>query len=79
MKTQNEKTQTEEPIRLSSFRRDARRTRSGAMERQMRLSFALVALLLAASATIGLTHVKSDPPAQGTAAQSVIASGSSRG
>lgn len=73
-----DKTNLQEPIRLSSFRREATRTRSTCMDRQMRLSFALVTLLLLASATIGLTNF-SAPQAQNASARSAILATSARG
>ena len=66
-----DKTNLQEPIRLSSFRYEATRTRSTGMDRQMRLSFALVSLLLLATATIGLTSF-SAPKAQDASARSAV-------
>lgn len=46
---------TQDPIRLTSFRKNAGRRSATAIDHQFRLSFGLAALLLAASLTVGLT------------------------
>ena len=69
----------EDPIRLTSFRQDASRTRSGAMQRQMHLSFALVALLTLATAAIGISGLYSIRPMQESTAQSTAAPAPARG
>lgn len=53
---------TQDPIRLSAFRKQAQRPRSSAMDRQFRLSFGLVAILLTATLTVGLTTLISAQP-----------------
>ena len=69
----------QDPIRLTSFRQDASRTRSGAMQRQMHLSFALVALLTLATAAIGISGLYSSGPAPDATARSAAAHIPARG
>lgn len=45
----------QDPIELSSFRLEAARNMSQAMEKQFRLSFGLAALLFAATAAIAMS------------------------
>lgn len=69
---------TQDPIRLSAFRQQARRPRSSAMDRQFRLSFGLVAILLAATLTVGLTTLIGAQPI-GSGIHAVAKTGSARG
>lgn len=71
--------QNQDPIRLAAFRQENRRLKTSAMDRQLRLSLGLVALLLAATATVGLSTVmakgKTAPPAAQAIAHGISARG----